>query len=294
MRTTMSTSSSLLEKKKAASKKAPSTKKEEQPPKEAEKVVEAKPKEEPPKKKAAEKKKEEKKEEEKEEVQTENGVEPEKKEKKKRKETTPIDKKQAAQVANQELDEIKKLVDDNKNNKDKDVQKILKDISKKADAAKKNLNALTKKKGTGSTGKTSVSGFRLNKTITKELATFLGIEEDAQISRLDATRAICVYVHKNPDEKRDTMLKWAHLNKNGRNLQDPANKKNIVPDKELSTLLRYEQYKKDVAAGKILSSKANKKKAGQKVTDPALKYSTVQVLISQHFLKHENVKVEEE
>jgi chromatin remodeling complex protein RSC6 len=301
----MSTATSLLEKKKAASKKAVPKKDEPTPSSDTKpEKVEAKPKDEEVKKEASKKKAPAKKEEKKKEeieVTEENGIEPEKKEekveekkeKKKRKETTPIDKKQAATNANQDLEDIKKLVDDHKNNKDKEVQKILKDISKKADSAKKNVGALTKKKGTGTTGKSSVSGFRLNKTITKELADFLGIEETAQISRLDATRAICVYVHRNSDEPREHMNKWAYLNKDGRNLQDPNNKKNIIPDKALSTLLRYEQYKKDVAAGKILSSKANKKKAGQKVTDPALKYSTVQVLISQHFLKPGNDKPEE-
>lgn len=78
--------------------------------------------------------------------------------------------------------------------------------------------------------------------ISKELAIFLKVDLDTILSRVDITRAICVYSHLKKDEDREEMLKWAYLNPKGeRNLQDPTDKRRIKPDKKLADLLKTEE-----------------------------------------------------
>jgi chromatin remodeling complex protein RSC6 len=131
------------------------------------------------------------------------------------------------------------------------------------------------------------SVFNKKFNISNELAKFLGVHPSLMLSRIEITRALCIYIHKSKisiDGSRSR--KWFYLNKVNRDLRNPNNLKNIVPDEKLSSLLDYEQYKKNVMAGKIrLPNIVNWKKAGQTKTDPELKYSTLQILVSKHFIK---------
>jgi len=129
------------------------------------------------------------------------------------------------------------------------------------------------------------TGFRRKWNISINLAKFLGVHPSLRLSRIDVTEALVVYCHKRRPENRPNMRRWSYLNKVNRNLENPKNKRTILPDQRLSSLLKYEQYKKKVESGNQLFSSCNKKKAGQQLTDSSLKYSTIQVLISKHFLK---------
>ena len=63
-----------------------------------------------------------------------------------------------------------------------------------------------------------MSGFAVPTKITKELAEFLSLDENIEISRTDVTSLICKYIKEN-------------------NLQNPDNKKIIIPDHRLKKLL---------------------------------------------------------
>lgn len=123
--------------------------------------------------------------------------------------------------------------------------------------------------------------------ISIELAQFLHFPEVALISRLDAIRALCVYCHLDPEESREEMLRWRHLNTINRDLQDPKDRRYILPDTPLSKLLRYDSYKKSVDKGEIYRSKKDKESGEvtmEKVTSSRLSYLIIQKLVSIHFL----------
>jgi len=130
-------------------------------------------------------------------------------------------------------------------------------------------------------------GFKVTYPISADLSKFLKVKADEKMNRQDVTRAICVYSKLREGESRVEMLRWAHLNPRGkRDLQNESNKKALLPDKTLSDLLNYEQYKQDVADGKV--EQVVKDKEGNKttkvVTDDALYYYVVQKLVQPHFL----------
>lgn len=140
--------------------------------------------------------------------------------------------------------------------------------------------------------KLASSGLMIQYPITDELRNFLGLPEDAKLSRLDATCAICVYSHLKKDEKREKMLKWAHLNPGGkRNLQNPKDKKSILPDKPLRKLLRYDAYKKAVGSGEVTKKVRNKDTGRSEVVplqSDLLYYWVIQKLLSPHFLPQDS------
>lgn len=128
------------------------------------------------------------------------------------------------------------------------------------------------------------SGIKKPKEISEELADFLQVERGTLLSMADVTSAVCTYIRVKDDEtnpeKLESRKRWIGLNPGGkRNLQDQSSKKNIVPDEALSKLLRYEQYQKDVAAGKVTV-----KSTGAVVTDDRLNYCVLQKLIAPHFV----------
>lgn len=130
------------------------------------------------------------------------------------------------------------------------------------------------------------SGLTTPQQISDELRSFLRINEDRQLSRIEVTRAINSYIHLKEDEKRPNILVWGYLNLNQRNLQNGEDKRIIFPDKPLAHLLRYPQYKQDVAERKITEARKNKAtgiKETVLVTSDALHYRTVQKLIQIHY-----------
>ena len=85
-------------------------------------------------------------------------------------------------------------------------------LKERKDLLKKNSKNNKKKKK-----KNNLSGFAVPTKITKELAEFLNLDEDTEISRTDVTSLICKYVKE-------------------KNLQNPENKKIIIPDDKLKKL----------------------------------------------------------
>lgn len=140
-----------------------------------------------------------------------------------------------------------------------------------------------------STRKTNNGGLVVMQSPSDELADFLGIEPETQISRIEAATAICVYAHYNPEDTREHVNRWKHLNPKGkRDLQNPSNKKALIPDKKLIKLLNYDKYRKDVKSGKIKVKRKNKmtgKTEEVVVDDDTLFYYVIQRLISHHFQK---------
>lgn len=98
--------------------------------------------------------------------------------------------------------------------------------------------------------KKGVSIFKKPVPISKDLSKFLNVPMDHQISRAECTKALHVYIvnHK---------------------LQNPQNKKEIIPDDKLSKLLNYNQA--PICEG----------------GDGPLYYTTIQKLIQKHFVKQE-------
>lgn len=115
------------------------------------------------------------------------------------------------------------------------------------------------------------------KKISKELAEFLHDKEGAEYSTEDVLNAIYVYIKIKDGEDREKMLKWKHLNPDGRNLQKKDDGTIIEPDETLSSLLRYPEYCEKVANGEI-----TRKKNGESVTleDDSMRYTTLRRLIN--------------
>tara|TARA_Y200000002_G_C22683677_1_gene665124 strand:+ start:2655 stop:3209 length:555 start_codon:yes stop_codon:yes gene_type:complete len=90
---------------------------------------------------------------------------------------------------------------------------LYKEVLKERKELTKKNNKMNKKKKK----KNNLSGFAVPTKITKELADFLNLEHDIEISRTDVTSLICKYIKEN-------------------NLQNPDNKKIILPDQKLKTL----------------------------------------------------------
>lgn len=160
---------------------------------------------------------------------------------------------------------IKKMIEE----LEKEVPKVAK-IKRKSDARK-------------------ISGFSLQCVITEELAEFMKIPKNSTPTRIDITNAICAYSHIKPNETKEQILRWNHLNPEGkRNLQDPKNKMNIIPDAKLKKLLKYDKYVKDVKEGKVFKNVLNKdtgKREKVLVEDPVLSYSVIQKLIQVQILE---------
>lgn len=133
-----------------------------------------------------------------------------------------------------------------------------------------------------------VSGFSLGCAISDELADFLKVPRGTLLSRTEITNALCAYVNIKPDETREKVLKWKHINPKGHDLRDPKNRTRIIPDPRLSKLLKYDDYRKHVKEGVIETYKLNKQTKQKEhlvQTDDRLMYCTMQLLIQPHISK---------
>jgi len=187
---------------------------------------------------------------------------------------------------------LEERIETDKKNQQKvprELRKVLKNLkSLEKDAPKLSSRRHQNQVVSGEAPKqTKTSGLMIKCPISEELREFLGLEE-AQASRNDATNALCAYIRLKDNETRPDMLKWKHLNPGGkRDLQDPSEKMKIIFDDKLSKLLKYDQYKKDVAAGKITRKQKVKGEDGKKVvivSDTSIRYCDLQRLIKPHFL----------
>ena len=95
------------------------------------------------------------------------------------------------------------------------IRNLEKNVKKEMKIMNKNINKNKKK------GNHNPSGFAHPTKVTKELCDFMNIEENSMIARTDVTRNLISYIKEH-------------------NLQDPLNKKRIVPDDKLKNLLGLE------------------------------------------------------
>jgi len=231
----------------------------------AEKKV-AEKKEEVAEKKVAEKKVADKKEEVAEKKEVEKKVSGkkvvEKKEVEKKEEVVVVEKKEHVKLVTNELmlnelsDLIVLLTESKESSNLKQGFKTLKSVLSRLKHVKNDLTKLlkknTKNKSQRVYNKNTNSGLSKPVMISKELAKFMKVSEDSLQSRVSVTNSICSYIKDN-------------------NLQEPTNKRVILCDKVLSTLLNYE--------------------VGSD-TQP-LTYFYIQQLIQPHFLKEVSVELAE-
>ena len=163
--------------------------------------------------------------------------------------------------------------------KDKGIN-AFRSIRKRVEGVKKHVSKLPKRAIVVNRN----GGLIMPFNITPELADFIQVDHTTKISRNHVQCALSAYININPEESRQKILRWKHLNSSHRDLRDPSCKRIIMPDDKLSKLLDYEKYKKDVKQGLI---HIKSKKLGQKVvvTDDKLEYYVIIRLIQHHFLK---------
>lgn len=165
----------------------------------------------------------------------------------------------------------------------KSIRKLIKEVAQR-------LPRLANQKRRNNRANTSVeSGFGKEINISPELAKFLKVDVNTKLTRNDITRAICTYIHYDPATATERMKRWEYLNPEGeRNLQNPSERKAILPDKALSALLGYDKYKKNVSEGKEFFNKTNKatgQKEQTRVEDDSLYYFVIQKLIQKHYIR---------
>jgi chromatin remodeling complex protein RSC6 len=168
--------------------------------------------------------------------------------------------------------------------------RTLRKTKKKLLLMRKELPKLRLTKKTFAGEKKEATGLSNPMLISEELADFLQVDSTTLLSRLEVNRAICVYCHLNPDEKREGMLRWSYLN-NGRDLRNPNNKRLIIPDDSLSDLLRYPEYVEKVKRGEIIRKK--KLEDGSVIskvaTDSSLTYLIMPTLLNIHLLSPDEI-----
>lgn len=166
------------------------------------------------------------------------------------------------------LDLINGEIDRKSRSKENGVR-VLQKARKLVESMRKELPHITRSKEARaalSTRKNTSSGFTIKYYVSEELANFLQIDSQVDtVSRVDATRAICVYARLKEDEKREEILKWSYLNPEGsRDLQNPENKRTLIPDKTLAVLFGLPPSKKSY--------------------EP-MNYTSIQKYIGHHFLE---------
>ena len=141
--------------------------------------------------------------------------------------------------------------------------------------------------------------------LSVELCDFLGVSHDMMLSRASVNRAVTAYIWYNdklfdpetmdPSAFVEKML-WADkLNPHRHDLRDIHTPSIIVPDRKLSILLGYDEYKKRVANGEIKYNNRRFLGADGKVeyrdvveTNDALTYAVLQKLLAKHYSPQRN------
>jgi chromatin remodeling complex protein RSC6 len=108
-------------------------------------------------------------------------------------------------------------------NQFQDVQNIMKTLQSNLKVLEKEVarekKESKKKESKKKSGKKQLSGFAKASPVSNDLADFLGLSHDSQIARTEVTSKVIAYVKQM-------------------NLQNPEDKKQIVPDAKLSALLQ--------------------------------------------------------
>jgi hypothetical protein len=200
-------------------------------------------------------------------------------------------------ILDSEIDKRKKTLDKNKG------LSTFRSIKKKVERLEKSLPKIMKKTRSN---KNIKNNFNKPVLISEELSNFLQVDKNVQLTREDVNCAIFTYINIKPDEKREKILKWKHLNwntttngsdENGgspqRDLRDQIKKDTIIPDDALSKLLNYEEYKKEI--DKFLNKEKSEEieeskspylnKNGSHPKDNKLRFTSVIKLIQPHIVK---------
>lgn len=200
----------------------------------------------------------------------------------------------------EEISKIKNIVMKELDKQMKSLEKhkgtrTLRNISKRLDVLEKHIPKIKKirppreiKFDKDGNVITPPNSFSLVYDVSKELYEFAGITKKADqkgLSREDVQCIINTYIYLNPEEDREKMMRWSHLNPTKRDLRDPEDKRRIVPDAKLSKLLKYEEYKKDVKEGKITVKDKKSENGTRVMEDDSLFHYTIMKLIQPHFLK---------
>ena len=96
--------------------------------------------------------------------------------------------------------------------------KFLRNLVKRVRILKNDASKVMKTRKTGNRPKNTTSGFMKPVNISSEMANFAGWERDKRVSRVDVTKFICDYIKR-------------------KELQNPADRRIIVPDGKLKKLL---------------------------------------------------------
>ena len=168
-----------------------------------------------------------------------------KKEKKSVEKKAPVEKPSVLDVVNKQFDEllstISAEIESIKTEKKNVGVKYLKSLNKQVVALRKSTMKLSKQKKKTVRKSNNVSGFLKPVTISKEIAEFTGWSVKDKHSRVEVTKYICNYIKENE-------------------LQDPSDRRKIMPDEKLQNLLGY-----------------NPKK------DEPLRYYSIQTYLKKHF-----------
>lgn len=150
-----------------------------------------------------------------------------------------------------------------------------------------------KKEGTKS------SGLHNPVTLKPALTEFLQLDEDSEpVTWVDVIAAFRTYLYRiKPLSER--AARWAYLNekKPYRDLRDPKQTKYYLLDAKLKKLLNYDQFVKDVKAGKIKVMRKSKEFVGKEevtITDTKLDFNMITSLISKLIVKNEKPKTKAE
>lgn len=132
-------------------------------------------------------------------------------------------KKQVYEELRTGVDEtLNKILEDKSNaktQKNKDLVNLLSGYERLIKKIKTNVKKVEPKEKR-SVVRDKPSGFNVPLQITEEIAAFAGWQSSEKKSRTDVTKALCDYVKNH-------------------GLQQPDNKRNIIPDERLTRLLRY-------------------------------------------------------
>lgn len=143
----------------------------------------------------------------------------------------------------------------------------------------------------GGEKKVSNSGFNKKYSITEDAEKFFKVKKGTKMTPQEIMSAIGAYIYLSPDETRENVLLWKKLNTSGRDLRDPTDKRKINPNRELSELLGYDKYVKEVKQGKITKKTGTKnslgistKKDDEVVTDHTLYRYVINKLVYKNII----------
>lgn len=197
----------------------------------------------------------------------------------------------------EEIQEIQEKIDvfveqrKKKQEKTTDLNSLAKDLShlekefRQAFPIKKEKKE--KKEGSGP------SGLDKPVQVNDALAEFLQLDEDSEpVSYIDIGAALRTYLYRPEGGLSERASRWEFLNtkKVNRDLRDPENQSFYLLDDKLKKLLGYNQYVKDVKAGKIKVMRKSKEFVGKEqvtVTDPRISFNTITSLFSKLVIKSE-------